>query len=160
MRTNFGAPPRPGSEPPPRQPLTQAEIQYRETFTRASHLAANPQQSAGPGSASPPKASTLLNVFDETAIRAALRQEGMDFAFQIFPIGEKPSDGLPGSNQHRENRLTELESERLVIRQRMLTAESAAAGAIRELSELQVRFDTLQSELESLKAANLAQEAA
>lgn len=155
MRTNFGTA-RPGSEPPPRQPLTPDQIKYRETFTRAGHLAGEAAQSqANPASGAPNPAApeSSAKVFDEQAIRSALRQDGMDFAFQIFPIGEKPPQGAPGSSQHRENRLEELESERGVMRQRMLTAESAAAGAIRELGELQVRFDTLTAELETLKAA-------
>lgn len=151
MTTNFGEP-RPGSAPPPRQPLTPEEIRFRETFTRAGHLAAHPPDQAQ--SASPQSAASTNKLFDEQAIRAALHQEGMDFAFQIFPIGEKPQEGGVGSGQWRENRLAELESERLVIRSRMLTAESAAASAIRELNQLQVKFDTLQADMESLTAAN------
>lgn len=147
---NFGAP-RPGSEPPPRQPLTAAEIAYRETFSRAAHLASNPaaperSQEAAQAATAPPVA-----VFDEQAIRAALQQEGKDFTFQIFPIGEKPAEVGPGTAQRLQSRITELESERGVIRARMLAAESAAAGAIRDLNELQVKFDTLQAEMELLR---------
>lgn len=150
MATNFGAQ-RPGSDPPPRQPLTPEEIRYRETFTRSGHLAQNGGASpAQPGTAAPPP-PPQSKVFDEFAIRAALRQEGMEFAFQIFPVGEKPPEGGPGAHARREERLAELESERVIMRTRTLSAESAAAGSIRDLNELQVRFDTLQGELEAMK---------
>lgn len=158
MATNFGEP-RPGGAPPPRQPLTAAEIAFRETFTRAGHLAENPPPPA-PETASAqstPKAP-VVSVFDEQAIRAALLQEGKDFTFQIFPIGEKPPESGPGAGQRRELRITELESERGVIRARMLAAESAAGSAVRELTELKEKFDTLQAEMVYMKSQKNQQE--
>jgi hypothetical protein len=88
--------------------------------------------------------------FDESAARAMLAQVGLDL--QIFPIGEKPPDPN-GRNQYREKRLTELESERGIMIERTKLAEGAAAKAVRDIQEIQGRFDTIQAELESLKAA-------
>ncbi len=136
---------RPGGEPPPRRQLTPEEIKVRETFNRAEHLARN-------GAPTPQaQASPQTPTFDEYAVRAALNQEGLDFTYSIFPIGEKPPDAA-GRNQHREARLLELENERTIIRQRMVSAEQTAADAVREVSELKVVNDTLRSELDSLKS--------
>lgn len=137
---------RPGGEPPPRRQLTPEEIHVRETFNRAEHLAGIKSQ---PASNAVP-AETLI--FDEPAIRATLAQQGLDFSYQIFPIGEKPTEAT-GRSANREARITELESERVIIRKRMTDAESITASAVRELNELKVSFATLQSELESMKSA-------
>lgn len=140
--------PRPGGEPPPRRQLTPDELRVRETFNRAEHLARN-------GAPAPqPTADQVgqTKAFDEPAIRAALAQEGLDFTFQIFPIGEKPAD-TSGGNQRLQSRITELESERGIVRSRMLVAEQSAADAIRELNSMTVRCDTLLKELEDLKSA-------
>ncbi len=152
MPVNFGTQ-RPGSAPPPRQPLTAEDILYREKFTRASHLAQNASAQPGQSAQSPPpNPASPVVAFDEVLIREALRREGMDFTFQIFPLGAKPPEGTAGANQHREQRLAELESERTVMRTRMLAAESAAAGAIKELGEFKAKCDNLQREMELLKA--------
>ncbi len=149
---NFGRPVRPGGDPPPRTPLTQEQIRIRETFNREEHLrgtaapASNAQQQAAPVSE---------GGFDETAARVMLSQVGLDL--QVFPIGEKPLDPS-GRNAYREQRLTELESERKAMRDRALAAESTAASAIRDLNELTVKFDTLTTELEALKAAQSEKE--
>lgn len=149
---SFGRqPPRPGGESPPRRQLTPEELRVRETFNRAEHLARN-------GSPAPqPQAPRVepIQEFDEGAMRAMLNQLGLDF--QIFPIGEKPSDP-GGRNQHRESRIKELESERTIIRDRMLVAEQSAADAIREVKSITVERDTLLAELETLKS-QLGQEA-
>lgn len=137
---------RPGGEPPPRRQLTPEEIHVRETFNRADHLAAIKSQPA------PNSAPVETLIFDEPAIRATLAQQGLDFSYQIFPIGEKPAD-VTGRSANREARITELESERVIIRKRMTDAEATTAMAVRELNELKVSFATLQSELESLKSA-------
>lgn len=94
-------------------------------------------------------------MFDEQSIRASLNQLGLDF--QIFPIGEKPAEPN-GRNQHREARLTELESERAIIRQRMIVAEQVAADAVREVKTITLERDTLLAELETLRLGK-AQEA-
>lgn len=136
---------RPGGEPPPRRQLTPEEIAVRENFDRARHLAGNPP--------SAPEAAQVREVkaFDEAAIRAALQQEGLDFTFQIFPKGEKPPESA-ASNQRLVARVAELESERTVMRNRMIVAEQAAATAIQEVRTITTQRDTLQTELESLKS--------
>lgn len=137
---------RPGGEPPPRRQLSPEELRVRETFNRQDHLAgktapSNPQ----------PDATTGAKAFDEPSIRAALLQEGLDFAFQIFPIGEKPPVA-GGFSQRLQGRIDELESERAVIKQRMLVAEQVAADAVREFTELKSDHATLLKELETLKS--------
>lgn len=143
---NFGPQaPRPGGEPPPRRQLTPEELRVRETFNRADHLARN-------GAPAPqPEASRVepIQEFDESALRAKFNQLGLDF--QVFPIGEKPADPK-GGNQRLQSRITELESERTIMRNRMLTAEQSAADAIREVREITIERDTLWGELEQLKS--------
>ncbi len=155
---NFGTQPRPGGDPPPRQPLTNEQIRERETFSRADHLrqqGVNPNPGADQPRTSTPNPEPQVQTVNLDELRSNLRKEGMDF--QIFPIGEKSSDP-GGRNEYREKRLIELESERTVIRDRMLAAESAAASAIRELNALRVQFDTLHGELESLKTSRADKE--
>lgn len=147
---NFGAP-RPGDEPPPRRQHTPEELRVRETFDRAKHLAGNGAAASAPKAEPPSQAE----VFDEPTIRAKLNQFGLDF--QIFPIGEKPTESA-ATNQRLQARVAELESERTVIRNRMLIAEQSAADSIRELNAVTVERDTLLKELETLKSAS-AQEA-
>lgn len=149
---------RPGGEPPPRRQLTAEEIRVRETFNRADHLAGVKPQPA-------PTSTVEVKVFDEAAIRAALAQDGLDFAYQIFPIGEKPADAT-GRAANREARITELENEQTKLRQRATDAEAIAASAVREVSELKAQIETtkvtnatLLSELEYLKSASQVQEA-
>lgn len=140
---------RPGGEPPPRRQLTPEEIRIRETFNRAEHLARNgapPTPQANAPSGEP------IQSFDEASVRAMLNQLGLDF--QIFPIGEKPAD--PGN---KNQRITELESERKIIRNRMLVAEQSAADAIREVQNITIERDTLRNELEALKSESVQQEA-
>lgn len=147
--TRFGETPRPGGEPPPRQPLTEEQRRYRETFTRAEHLAnATPEPRPSETRSAPPQASG--GVFDENAVRESFRQVGMEFVCRIFPIGEEPQD-LGFGSQRQEARIAELESERVIMRTRALSAESAAAGSIRELGALQTRFDVLQSKFDTLQ---------
>lgn len=149
---NFGMrAPRPGDEPPPRRQLTPEELRVRETFDRAAHLAGKtaPQQ--------PPQSQRVepIQEFDEASMRAKLNQLGLDI--QIFPIGEKPTESVAG-NQRLSARVAGLESERAIIRNRMLVAEQSAATAIAEVKELTIERDTLRGELETLKASQ-AQEA-
>lgn len=145
---NFGKHPRPGDEPPPRAPLTHDQLRIRETFNRDEHLRS--ERAGTGGSPQPSQPPQQPNGFDEQSARLLLAQVGMDL--QVFPIGEKPLDPS-GRNAYREQRLTQLESDFLVMRDRAVAAESAAGGSVRELNELKVRFDTLQGELESLKAS-------
>ena len=143
----FGTrPPRPGDEPGPRRQHTPEELRVRETFNRADHLAGKTATESAPQAE---QAATQGEVFDEPAIRAKLNQLGLDF--QIFPIGEKPTESVV-ANQRLQSRVTELESERAVICNRMLIAEQSAADAIRELNALTVERDTLLKELETLKS--------
>lgn len=137
---------RPGGEPPPRRQLTPEELRVRETFNRAEHLARN----GAPAPVPQPAPTVEVKAFDEAAIRAALAQEGLDFTFSIFPIGEKPVDPQ-GHSQRLQARVTELENERTVIRNRMLVAEQAAADAIRDVKNITTERDTLRDELEALK---------
>lgn len=137
--------PRPGGEPPPGRQHTAEELRVRENFNRAEHLARN-------GAPAPqPQAERVepIQEFDESAMRARLNQLGLDF--QIFPVGEKAADPK-GSNQRMQARITELESERAIIRNRMIVAEQSAADAIRELNAANVLCDTLRGELETLKS--------
>ena len=156
---NFGQrPPRPGDEPPPRRQLTPEEIRVRETFNRAEHL-------AGVKAPPPQPGPVEVKAFDEAAVRAALAQEGLDFSYRIFPIGEKPSDAT-GFSASREARITELENEHPKLRKRATDAEAIAASAAREVTALKAQVETLNvtnatllDELESLKSAPPVQEA-
>jgi hypothetical protein len=138
--------------------LTPEEIRVRETFNRADHLAGVKPQ--------PAQSSTMeVKVFDEAAIRAALSQDGLDFAYQIFPIGEKPADAT-GRSANREARITELENEQPKFRKRATDAEAITAAAVREVADLKKEIEnlnvanaTLLSELEKLKSAPPVQEA-
>ena len=147
----FGPHIRPGGDPPPRQPLTPEQLAYREQHTGKMNGAEARPQPTNPGGyrpvADPPPTPSG---FDEGAVRAMLAQVGLDL--QVFPIGEKPPDPN-GRAQYRERRLAELESERTAMISRTKLAEGAAAKAVHELGDLQSRFDTIQTELESLKAA-------
>lgn len=149
---NFGPQsPRPGGEPPPRRQLSPEELRVRETFNRADHLAGKTTPAPEPQSAR----VEPIQAFDESAVRAKLNQLGLDF--QIFPIGEKPADP-GGRNQRHEARVKELESERTIIRNRMLISEQSAADAISDVRNITIERDTLLKELETLKSAP-AQEA-
>lgn len=152
---NFGSHTnRPGGEPPPRRQLSPEEIRIRETFNRAEHLRNEAAGAKGNGGSAPSGVENprVESVFDEQSIRAMLNQLGLDF--QIFPIGEKPAD--PGS---KNQRIKELESERVIIRNRMLVAEQSAADAIREVQNITIERDTLRNELEALKSESVQQEA-
>ena len=151
----FGQPSRPGGEPPPRQPLTPEQLHARETHMGKMNGAEVPPSARNEGGYRPvapdPEAQRPQpNGFDENAARAILAQVGLDL--QVFPIGEKPADPN-GRGAYREKRLAELESERAIMIQRTKLAEGAAAKAVHDIADLQGRFDTLQGELESLRAA-------
>ena len=148
----FGQPIRPGGDPPPRQPLTAEQLRARESHTgkMAGAEVPPPPRTGEPFRPVAPNPETPVQEFNESEVRLKLNQLGLDFA--IFPIGEKAPDP-GGRSAYRERRLTELESERAAMMQRTKIAEASFASIKRERDELQVQFDTLQNELDLLKAA-------
>lgn len=140
---------RPGGEPPPRRQLTPEEIRVRETFNRAEHLAGVKSQPAQPS-------NPEVKAFDEAAIRAALLQEGLDFSFQVFPVGEGPV-GTTGRAANREARIEELEKKIKKLVERATQTDKQSTDHSRRIHELTTENDTLHKELESLKSP--AQEA-
>lgn len=147
--------PHPGGSPPPRN-LTDEDIQARANFTLQDHLKGSgrpdPFRQPPPSNLSPSEVSienlkidlNTKGVFVDFNLReraGQLRQLGLDIWCDIVPFGEKPIDPA-GKNQHRESKLIALQAEVESLRARAVTAESTAAMAVRELTELKAKTES------------------